>query len=131
MSFLLEFEYFYRMKILTKLVTTTLAVLVTAYLLPGVTMDNAWVGLVVAIVISLLNVFLKPVLIVLTLPITVFTLGLFLLVINAIIIMLTSRLVDGFHVDGFWWALLFSLILSVVSAALNSLAGGNESRKEN
>ena len=116
------------MKILTKLITTSLAVLVTAYLLPGVTIDNAWIGILVAVVLSVLNVFLKPLLIILTLPITVFTLGLFLLVINAGMIMLTSSLVEGFHVAGFWWALLFSLILSLVSAALNSLA---ESDREN
>jgi putative membrane protein len=110
------------MKIITKLVTTTLAVMVTAYLLPGVDIDNAWVAIVVAIVLSVLNVFVKPLLILLTLPITVVTLGLFLLVINAIIILLTSGFVPGFHVYGFWWALLFSLILSLISSALNSLA---------
>ena len=109
------------MKIVLKLITTTLAVWVTAYLLPGVEIANAWVGIIVAVVLSILNVFLKPLLIILTLPITVISLGLFLLVINAALILLTSSLVDGFHVNGFWWALLFSLILSLVSAALNSL----------
>ncbi len=111
------------MKILTRLITTTLAVLVTAYLLPGIHMENAWVGLIVAVVLSVLNVFLKPLLVLLTFPITLLTMGLFLLVINALMILLTSSLVPGFGVDGFWWALLFSLILSIVSAALNSLAG--------
>jgi putative membrane protein len=110
------------MKIITKLITTVLAVLVTAYLLPGVSIDNAWIGIMVAVVLSVLNVFLKPLLVVLTLPITIFTLGLFLLVINAAMILLTSNIVKGFHVAGFWWALLFSLILSIVNAALNSLA---------
>ena len=116
------------MKLLTRLITTTLAILVTAYLLPGVHMESAWIGIVVAIVLSVLNVFLKPLLILLTLPITVFTLGLFLLVINALIILFTSWLVEGFKVDGFWWALLFSLILSIVSAALNSLAEGDSDK---
>ena len=119
------------MKLLTRLVTTTLAVLVTAYLLPGVSIDNAWIGIAVAIVLSLLNVLLKPLLIILTLPITVVTLGLFLLVINAGIILITSKIVDGFHVNGFWWALLFSLILSLVSAALNSLAEPEKGQTNN
>jgi len=79
-------------------------------------------------VLSFLNVFLKPILVLLTLPFTIFTLGLFLLVINAGIILLTSSLVEGFHVDGFWWALLFSLILSLISSALNSLAEGDREK---
>ena len=109
------------MKTLKELVTTTLAILVTAYLLPGIKIDTPWISIVVAIVISVLNIIIKPLLIILTLPITVLTFGLFLLVINAALILLTSSLVEGFHVDGFWWALLFSLILSVITAALNSL----------
>lgn len=116
------------MKILTRLITITLAVLVTAYLLPGVSIDNAWIGIVVAIVLSLLNIFIKPLLILFTLPITVLSLGLFLLVINALLILFTSKLVEGFHVDGFWWALLFSLILSLVNAALNSLTADDSEK---
>ena len=78
---------------------------------------------IIAIVIALLNTFLKPILILLTIPVTVLTLGLFLLVINAFIILFASELVNGFKVDGFWWALLFSIILSVVTSLLNSIAG--------
>jgi putative membrane protein len=91
-----------------------LAVLVSAYLLPGVTLPGFGTAILVAMVLGIINVFLKPFLVLLTLPITILTLGLFLLVINTLLIMLTSALVPGFKVDNFWWALLFGLVLSVV-----------------
>jgi putative membrane protein len=93
-----------------------LAVLLTAYLLSGVHVENYGYALLVAAVLSLANLVVKPVLVVFTIPITVFTLGLFLLVINALIIMLVDFLVPGFRVDGFWWALAFSLILSLFNS---------------
>jgi putative membrane protein len=111
------------MNFLIKILVTSLAVLFSAYLLPGVSVDNYTTAILVAIVIALLNTFLKPILILLTIPVTVLTLGLFLLVINAFIILFASELVNGFKVDGFWWALLFSIILSVVTSLLNSIAG--------
>src|SRR5262245_10344004 len=96
------------------------AVLLTAYLLEGgVPLDHYGSALLVAAVISIANVVVKPILILLTIPITILTLGLFLLVINAVIILLVSYFVPGFHVDGFWWALAFSLIMSL----FNSLFG--------
>ena len=99
-----------------------LAVLLTAYLLPGVDVDHYGYALLVALGLSLANVIVKPILIVLTIPITIITLGLFLLVINAIIILLVDYFVPGFEVDGFWWALAFSLILSVVNSIFSSLS---------
>lgn len=105
-----------------------LAVVLTAYLLPGVDITDYWTALVVALVISAANIIVKPVLIILTIPITIFTLGLFLLVINALIILLADYLVDGFSVDGFWWALLFSLILSVFNSLFDDLT--KEKRNE-
>ncbi|HEY4935074.1 MAG TPA: phage holin family protein, partial [Puia sp.] len=75
-------------------------------------------AIVLAIVLGILNLFVKPILIILTLPITIFTFGLFLFVINALIILLAARFVNGFRVDGFWWALLFSLLLSVLTSFL-------------
>lgn len=108
------------MKFLMKIVVSGFAVVISSYLLPGVTIDSFLTALVVAFLIALLNVFLKPVLILLTIPITVFTLGLFLLVINAIIILIVSNLTNGFYVDGLWWALLFSIILSIVMSILES-----------
>ena len=75
-------------------------------------------AIIVAFVLALLNGFLKPLLMILTIPITIFTFGLFLLVINGIIILFASILVSGFYVEGFWWALLFSLIMSLISYLL-------------
>lgn len=100
-----------------------LAVLLTAYLLPGVHVEHYGYALLVAAVLAVVNFIIKPILIVLTIPITVLTLGLFLLVINALMILLVDSLVDGFRVDGFWWALAFSLILSVFNSLFSDLAG--------
>jgi putative membrane protein len=104
-----------------------LAVFLTAYLLPGVDVDGYSSALIVALVISLANILVKPILVILTIPITIITFGLFLLVINALIILLADYLVDGFSVDTFWWALLFSLIMSV----FNSLFDDLTSKKRN
>lgn len=99
------------------------AVVLTAYLLPGVDVQDYWTALIVALVLSLVNIFVKPILILLTIPLTFVTLGLFLLVINALMILLTDYFVDGFLVEGFWWALLFSLILSLFNSLFADLAG--------
>lgn len=96
-----------------------LAIVITAYLLPGVRLSGFGAALIAALVLGLINTFLKPVLILLTLPLNILTLGLLTFVINALLIMLTSAIVSGFSVDGFWWALLFSLVLSIVSYLLN------------
>ncbi len=116
------------MKLIVKLLISTLAVIITAYLLPGVHVDGIVTAIVVAAVLAFMNAFLKPVLIILTIPITLVTLGLFLLVINALVILLTDYLVPGFHVDGFFWALLFSLILSLINSLLEKLVK-DEDRK--
>lgn len=89
-----------------------------SYLLDGIKFDSFWTAIIVAIVLAVLNAIVKPLLILLTLPITLFTLGLFLLVINAAIILLAEKLVPGFQVDGFWWALIFSLMLSILTSLL-------------
>ena len=114
------------MKFITQLIVTALAVIVTSLLLPGVHLDGALTAVIVAAVLSFMNAIVKPVLVFLTIPITLFTFGFFLLVINALIILLTARLVDGFKVDGFWIALLFSLILSLVNSIFNSIAKDRE-----
>ncbi len=98
-----------------------LAVLLTAYLLPGVHVEHYGHALLVALVLSIANVLVKPLLILFTIPLTIVTFGLFLLVINALVIMLVDSLVPGFAVEGFWWALLFSLILSVFNSLFNDL----------
>lgn len=97
------------------------AVLLTAYLLPGVHVEHYGYALLVAALLSVANVLVKPILVVLTIPITILTLGLFLLVINAAIILLVDYFVPGFNVDGFWWALGFSLILSIFNSLFSDL----------
>lgn len=99
-----------------------LAVLLTAYLLPGVDVQDYWYALLVALVLSIANVLVKPLLVILTIPITFVTFGLFLLVINAVIILLVDYLIDGFEVRGFWWALAFSLILSLFNSMFADLS---------
>ena len=103
-----------------------LAVLLTAYLLPGVHVIHYGYALLAAIVISLANIFVKPIFIILTISITVFTLGLFLLVVNALIILLVESIVPGFSVDGFWWALAFSLILSIFNSMFSEFTKDKE-----
>ncbi len=110
------------MNFLLKLILSSVAVLLGAYLLPGADVDDFWTAFLVAVLLSLLNVTVKPLLIVFTIPITFLTLGLFLLVINALMILIADYFIDGFRVDGFWWALAFSLILSVINALLNDLS---------
>jgi len=106
------------MKFFLKVLVTSLAVVVAAYLLPGVELQNFLSAVVVAFVLGILNMLLKPILVLLTIPVTIFSFGLFLLVINAFIVLLTDFLVRGFEVQNFWWALLFSILLSVVSYLL-------------
>lgn len=107
------------MHIIINWLIATIAVIVTAYILPGASMPNFVTALLVALVLGLLNVFIKPLFVILTLPINILTLGLFTLVINAVIIMMVSALVPGFKVDGFWNAMLFSIVLSIVMWLIN------------
>lgn len=100
------------------LITAFIVVALSNFLTPHVAVKSFGTGIWVAIVLGLMNIFVKPVLVLFTLPVTVFTFGLFLLVINALIIMICSSLVGGFYVDGFWWALLFSLLLSIFQSIL-------------
>ena len=104
------------MRFLVKILVTGLAVLITSYLLKGVHVPDMITAVIVAAVLAVLNAFVKPVLIILTIPLTIFTLGFFLLVINAFIIMLAGKIVPGFTVDSFWWALLFSIVLSIINS---------------
>lgn len=99
----------------------TLAVFISAEIIPGVEVDSFFVAFIAALVLGVINAILKPILLILTLPINIFTLGLFTLVINAFLVLLASNLVDGFRVAGFWWALLFSLVMSVVQSALHQI----------
>ncbi len=106
------------MNFLLKVIVSAFAVVITSYLMRGVSVESFTTAIVVAFVLAVLNALLKPVLIILTIPVTIMSLGLFLLVINAFIIQLAAYVVRGFNVDSFWWALLFSVILSVVTWVL-------------
>jgi putative membrane protein len=109
------------MKTFLKILLTALAVIVLANILPGVTVTSYVTAIIVAVVIALLNMFIRPLLVFFTLPATIVSLGLFLFVINAIIILLADKLVDGFAVSGFFAALLFSILLSIFRPILFSL----------
>lgn len=109
------------MKLLIRLAVSTLAVFIAAYVLPGINVDSWVTALVVAVILGLLNAVLRPVLVLLTLPATILSLGLFIVVINAVIVLLAAWLVPGFTVLGFWWAIGFSLVVSLVSGFLNAL----------
>ena len=109
------------MKFIIRFLLNGLAVLATSYILDGVSIDGYLTALIVALVLAAANAIVKPILIVLTIPITVLSLGLFLLVINALIILLVDYLVPRFEVEGFWWALLFSLILSIFNSLFDDV----------
>ena len=106
-----------------RLLITAVLVMLLANFLRGVEVAGFWISILVAIVLSLLNLLVKPLLIIFTLPVTVLTFGLFLLVINALMIMLCSVIVGGFEVDSFWTALLFSILLSLLQSLVFSLTG--------
>lgn len=107
--------------VLVKILLGGIAVLIAEFLLPGVHIDSFITGFLLAAVIILINLTIKPILILLTFPITLLTLGLFLLVINAAMLLLASKIIPGFDLDGFWWAVLFAIVLSII----NSLFGNN------
>ncbi|MFT4022339.1 MAG: phage holin family protein [Flavihumibacter sp.] len=113
------------MNILVRLLIAALVAFALAHVLPGVHIDSFMTALIVALVLAVLDAVIKPLMIILTLPVTILTLGLFLFVINALIILLCAKLVTGFSVDGFWWALLFSILQSI---GVSILYSGNENK---
>lgn len=98
-----------------------IALLIVAYILPGITVASFGSALIAALVLGLLNTLVKPVLVILTLPITVVTLGLFLLVLNALVFWFVGSVLKGFQVEGFWWAFLGALIYSIIAGLLSGL----------
>lgn len=98
-----------------------IALLAVAYILPGITVASFGSALVAALVLGLINTLVKPVLVLLTLPITILTLGLFLLVINALVFWFVGSILSGFKVDGFWWAVIGALLYSIISSLLSML----------
>ena len=95
----------------------------TCWFLPGISVESFWTAAVTAIILALVNNFVKPFLILITLPVTALTLGFFLFAINALMLMLVSSMIDGFVVAGFWWAMLFSIVLSIISYILHKMFG--------
>jgi putative membrane protein len=111
------------MKVLIRIIITSVLVLLIAHFMTGVHVADFVTALIVAVVLGLLNIFIKPILVILTLPVTILTLGLFLLVINALIILLCTKIVGGFSVDTFWTALLFSVVLSILQSIMYAIIG--------
>lgn len=111
------------MSFIIQLLLTALAAFLAAKFTPGVNITSYWTAIILAIVLGLLDTFVKPVLQFISIPVTFLTLGLFLLVINAFIILLASWIISSFHVSGFWSALLFSVIFSVFSWVIDLIFG--------
>ncbi|WP_028357626.1 phage holin family protein [Brackiella oedipodis] len=102
-------------------VLNAVALLIVGYIFPGISVDSFGAALLAAVVLGLVNTLIKPILQILTLPITIVTLGLFLFVINALMFLFVGKLLGGFHVSGFWTALFGSIVYSIVSGFLSSL----------
>ena len=111
------------MTLLTKIAITALALLIVTQLSIGVSIDGLWSAIIAAIVLGIVNTLVRPVLVILTLPITLLTLGLFIFVINAALFYAVASILDGFEVDGFLPALFGSLIVSIISAVGNWFVG--------
>ena len=116
------------MNFIVRIIISAVVAFGLSYILSGIHINQFTTALILALVLAVFNAILKPILIILTLPITIITFGLFLFVINALIILLAAKFVDGFKVDGFWWALLFSLLLSVLTSVLYT---GDKKTEEN
>jgi len=114
------------MNLIIRILVTAILVMLIASFMPGVHVAGFGTALIVAVVLGLLNIFIKPILILFTLPATILTLGLFLLVINATIILLCTEIVGGFSVDSFWTALFFSIVLSVLQSIMYRLTRENK-----
>jgi putative membrane protein len=102
------------------------AILIAAYIIPGIGVASLWTALVLAVVLGIVNITIRPLLVIITLPVNLLTLGLFTFVINALLILLVSTIIKGFTVSGFFAALLFSIVLSIVSYVLNAIFSTND-----
>jgi len=107
------------MNFIIKILLSAFSVIVASWILSGVEIRNYFTAIGVAFVLAILNLILRPILVILTIPITVFTFGLFLLVINALIALLADRIVPGFYLAGFWAAFWFSLIVTILNYLIN------------
>lgn len=117
------------MRFLARLILNGVAIIIAAYLLPGLHVASPMAALVAGAILGFVNTIVRPVLFLLTLPLTFASLGLFVFVLNALCFALTAWLVPGFTIDGFWWALLGALLVSIVSMVLNALFVGKADRR--
>lgn len=109
------------MKFLLRLIASIAAVYISAKVIPGVTVDSLQTTIIVAVVLGVLNMFVKPIFVILTLPITILTLGIFYLMINALMVIITASIVPGFYVESTISALLFGIVVSLTNAFLHNL----------
>lgn len=117
------------MRFILKTLGSAAAIMLLAYVLPGVHVEgNYFYAILIALMLSVLNTLVRPILIFLTLPATIVTLGLFLLVINASIVLIADKFMDGFATDNFGWALLFSILLSIVNSVINKAVLNKETK---
>ena len=107
--------------LIARLIVTALALLLVAEVVPGIEVENLYIAIIASLVLGLLNIFVKPLLVILTLPITILTLGLFLFVINAVLFWFAASFIDGFAVSGFWPAFFGSLIVTIISTFASKL----------
>ena len=119
------------MKFIMRIIVTSIVAFGLSRILKGIHVDDFWAAIVLAFLLAVFNAVVKPILILLTLPITILTLGLFLFVINALMILLADSMMDHFRVDGFWWALWFSLLLSIVTSILYKEESPRPKEKDN
>lgn len=117
-------------KFIQRWMITTLAVLITVAILPGIdfTDKSLLTPFITALILGILNAFIRPIMMLMALPLLILTLGLFTMVINALLLYFVAWLLPAFHVENFWWALLGSVIISIVSVALNILTGSGDAR---
>ena len=106
------------MNFLLRILITALVAFGLAHFLTGIHVDTFWTALIFALILAVLNVLVKPILILLTLPLTIITLGLFLFVVNALVVLLASRFIRGFSIDNFWWGLIFAFLLSLITSVI-------------
>lgn len=111
------------MRIIIAWLISAVAIYITAYLLPGITITGVVAALVLAVVLGVINAFIKPILVALTMPLTVLTLGLFSLVLNTLLIMLAAAVVPGVDIANFWWALLFGIVLGLITGFFKKIDG--------
>ena len=117
------------MNIIIRLLVTAAVAYGLTHILSGVHITDFKAAIIFAFVLAILNAIVKPILVILTIPITIITLGFFLLVINALIILLADKLMDSIAVDGFWWAFIFSLLLTIVAGGVQSLFKSDEKER--